>query len=62
MEYIKQIYNEGMGYLLCVKPIAFFSKNIKNKVVVRVLSLGIKILYTILLLGTICLYIYVKLK
>ena len=62
MDYIRQIYDEGLGYLFCVKPINYLSKVIKNKGIVKVIGLLIKIIYTILLIGFIAIYVYKKIK
>jgi hypothetical protein len=47
-EYIKQFYNEGLATIFYKKPIAYIDKNIKNKNIVKFISLIIKIIYTIL--------------
>lgn len=47
-EYIRQFYNEGLGLMFYVKPVKRLSKIIKNKKVLKVFSILIKIIYTIL--------------
>ena len=50
-EYLRQFYNEGLATTFYIKPINFFKKKIKNKEIVKLLSLIIKIVYTILALS-----------
>ena len=45
--YIHQFYNEGFATTFYLKPIRFIKKHIKNESTVKVLSLLIKIIYTI---------------
>ena len=47
-EYIKQFYNEGLATIFYKKPIAYIDKKIKNKNMVKIISLIIKVIYTIL--------------
>lgn len=47
-DYIYQFYNEGLGYLLIVKPQQFINKYVKNKSFAKVLMWIIKGLYTCL--------------
>ncbi len=45
--YIHQFYNEGFATTFYLKPIKFIKKHIKNENIVKMLSLFIKIIYTI---------------
>ena len=49
-EFIRQFYNEGFGSIFYVRPVNYLKKIIKNKQVVNVLEVIIKILYTVLIL------------
>lgn len=46
-DYIYQFYNEGLATTFCLKPIKFVSKIIKNKKILNIFSILIKILYTV---------------
>ena len=46
----KQFYNEGFATLFYKKPISFIDKKIKNKIIVKILSIIIKIFYTLLVI------------
>ena len=50
-EYIKQFYNEGLATIFYKKPIAYIDKKIKNKNMVKIISLIIKVIYTILVIS-----------
>lgn len=47
-EYIRQFYNEGLATTFYLKPMNFFKKHIKNKTIVKILGIIIKLLYTVL--------------
>ena len=49
-EYLKQFYNEGFATIFYQKPINYLKKKIKNKKIVKFLSILIKLFYTILVL------------
>lgn len=55
----KQFYNEGFATLFYKKPIAFIDKRIKNKKIVKLLSILIKIIYTVLIIS-LAVYILIK--
>ena len=55
-EYIKQFYNEGLAAIFYKKPITYIDKKIKNKGIVKLISLMIKVIYTVL---AICLAVYI---
>ena len=61
-EIIRQFYNEGLGSLLYKKPISFINKKIKNKTIVKILSILLGLFYTILILVIIYYYLKNKLK
>lgn len=46
-EYIKQFYTEGFATTFYQKPIKFIDKKVKNKKMVKFLSIIIKIIYTL---------------
>ena len=46
-EYIEQFYNEGLATTFYLKPINSIKKKIKNKSMLKFISILIKILYTI---------------
>lgn len=46
----KQFYNEGFATTFYKKPISYLDKKIKNKKVVKFLSLLIKMIYTLLVI------------
>ena len=48
--YIYQFYNEGFATTFYLKPINYLKKHIKNKSLVKFLSISIKIIYTILMI------------
>lgn len=50
-DYIDQFYNEGLGYVFYVKPINRLNRIIKNKTFLQIISLIIKILYTVLVIA-----------
>lgn len=45
-EYIEQFYNEGLATTFYLKPINWINMKIKNKLVLKIISILIKILYT----------------
>ena len=47
-EYIKQFYNEGFATTFYLKPIKYLNKIIKKGILLKIICLIIKILYTIL--------------
>jgi len=49
-DYIDQFYNEGLATTFYLKPIKLISKKIRNKKILKVLTISIKILYTVLVL------------
>ena len=49
-DYIDQFYNEGLATTFYLKPVKFLEKRIKNKGLVKFISIIIKIVYTILVL------------
>lgn len=49
-DYIYQFYNEGFATTFYLRPIKFISRVIKNKNIVKFLSIIIGIVYTILVL------------
>lgn len=49
--YIYQFYNEGLATTFYLKPINFIKKRIKNKKLMKVISMLIMVFYTILVLG-----------
>ena len=48
MSYKDQFYNEGLATTFCVKPIKYIKKKIKNKELAQILTIIIKVLYTLL--------------
>lgn len=61
-EYIKQIYNEGFGTTFYVKPVNYLKKKIKNKTLLNIIILFIKIFYTLAILLLAGIILYRKLK
>lgn len=61
-EYFKQIYNEGLATTFYMKPVNYLNKKIKNKKIVKALSMIIKIIYTLLALSFAGYILYRKLK
>lgn len=49
-EYVHQFYNEGFATTFYLKPVNFIKKHIKNKTVLKVLTLIIQVIYTILMI------------
>ena len=49
-EYIHQFYNEGFATTFYLKPIKFIKKHIKNESIIKILSLLIQVIYTILMI------------
>ena len=47
-DYIFQFYNEGLATTFYLKPIKWVNRSIKNKKIVDIISIFIKIFYTIL--------------
>lgn len=46
-EYIKQFYYEGIGDIFFVKPKKFIDNNIKHKSINKILTILLKIIYTL---------------
>lgn len=57
-DYINQIYTEGLATTFYLKPIKFFQKNIKNKVVKKIVIFLFTFLYTYLMLMLVGLIFY----
>lgn len=57
----KQFYNEGFATLFYKKPISYLDKKIKNKKIVKFISILIKIIYTVLILSLAGYILYKKL-
>ena len=57
----KQFYNEGFATLFIKKPIKYLDEHIKNKALVKFLSILIKIIYTLLVLFLAGFILYKKL-
>lgn len=55
-----QFYNEGFATLFCLKPINYIKSKITNKTIINVLTVLIKLLYTIGIIGLIAILIYIK--
>lgn len=49
-DYIYQFYNEGLATTFYLKPIRFINKFIKNKFILKLTQLLIKIIFTIAVL------------
>lgn len=49
-DYIDQFYNEGFATTFYLKPVNFFKKKLKNKELLKIIVMIIKIIYTILML------------
>lgn len=47
-EYIRQFYYEGIGDIFFAKPKEMLDKKIKNKTINKVMTIILKILYTLL--------------
>ncbi|MGM9878240.1 MAG: hypothetical protein ACI33S_06310 [Bacilli bacterium] len=45
---IEQFYNEGFATTFYKKPVKYINKKIKNKTLVKILSILIKVLYTVI--------------
>ena len=61
-EFIRQFYNEGLATTFYLKPVNYIDKLIKNKKIVKLLSIIIKIIYTLLVLTFAGYILYSKLK
>lgn len=46
-EYLKQFYSEGLANTFYVKPLNYLKKNIKNKSILKLFSIILKVIYTI---------------
>ena len=57
---IYQFYNEGFATLFCLKPINYIKDNVRNKRIVAIMSIIIKIIYTIAIIGLVTILIYFK--
>ncbi len=60
-EYIKQFYNEGLATIFYLKPLNYLKKNIKNEKIIHILSIIIKIIYTLIALSIAGYILYKKL-
>ena len=49
-EYINQFYNEGFATTFYLRPVKYLNKKLKNKKILKVLLMILKIVYTILVL------------
>lgn len=49
-DYIDQFYNEGLATTFYLRPIKLLKKKIKNKKLLRFITILIKFLYTVLVL------------
>ncbi|MDD6272833.1 MAG: hypothetical protein PUA90_04890 [bacterium] len=56
---IEQFYNEGFATTFYKKPVKYINKKIKNKTLVKILSILIKVLYTVIFIG-IAIYYLIK--
>lgn len=61
-EYIWQFYNEGFATTFYIKPIDYLRKNIKNKILFNILSILVKILYTVMAIAFAIIILFNKLK
>ena len=59
-DYIDQFYNEGLATTFYLKPIKWIDKKIKNKNVVSIIKIFIKVMYTLLVLLFAIFMFYVK--
>ncbi len=50
-KYLEQIYNEGLATIFYLKPLNYLKKKIKNERSYLILSITLKIIYTILVLA-----------
>lgn len=46
-EYLKQFYSEGLANTFYVKPLNYLKKHIKNKSILKLFSIILKVMYTI---------------
>ena len=58
-EYIDQFYNEGFATTFYLKPLNYLKKKISNKKILKVLSIILKIIYTVLIL-IFAVYMFIK--
>ena len=58
--YVEQFYNEGFATTFYLKPIKFINNKINNKKIVNVISIFIKILYTIIMILVAAWMFYMK--
>lgn len=57
--YIYQFYNEGFATTFYLKPVNYLKKNIHNNNIFKILSMIVKILYTVLIIAfAIIMFIY----
>ena len=49
-EYIEQFYNEGFATTFYLKPLNYLKRKISNKRMFNILSISLKIIYTVLIL------------
>ena len=61
-EFIRQFYNEGLATTFYLKPVNYIDGKIKNKKIVRLLSIFIKVIYTITVLTFAIYFLYNELK
>ena len=57
---IYQFYNEGFATTFCAKPINYINKKVKGTKLVSILTILIKIIYTLIVILLLSLYIYIK--
>ena len=60
-EYIKQIYTEGLATTFYQKPLNYIKKRIKSEKIVKILSIIIKIIYTLIVVLFAAFILYRKL-
>lgn len=61
-DYIWQFYNQGFGSIFYVKPINYLKKKIKNKQLFKLITVLIKIMYTLIFIFLGIFILYYKLK
>lgn len=59
-DYVYQFYNEGFATTFYLKPIEFVSKKLQNKKIVNIISIIIKMLYTLVMIIVALLSFYYK--
>ena len=61
-EFIRQFYNEGLATTFYLKPVNYIDEKIKNKKIVKLLGIFIKVIYTITVLTFAIYFLYNELK